>query len=115
MTDLHPDREAFDFDHWARLARKDPEAFEAARQRVIESAIARALPARRPRLRGLQWRLDQVRRTAPNPMQACIRMNALLWNSVCDDDGLLARLQRLRAPGDARPRRKSAEILLFRR
>ena len=103
-----------DFDHWATLARQDPEAFEAERARIIETAIRRAPAKKQPRLRCLQWKLDQIRKTSGTPMHACLRMNRLLWEAVAGRHGLIERLDYLQAwPGRERLPRASAEILPF--
>lgn len=101
----------FDFDHWAALAREDPEGFESARQQAIESAIGRTRTDRQQRLRRLQWKLDQIRQLSHTPLLACLRMNRLMWDSVCGEDGLLSRLQRPAIPA---PRQQKADILPFR-
>ena len=49
----------FDFEHWAALARTDPQGFEAERAAVVEAAIRRAPRDRQRRLRGLQRRIDR--------------------------------------------------------
>ena len=100
----------FDFDAWAKLASNDPQAFELQRIQAVEQLIRLAPPHKQQRLRGLQWKLDQIRRIAPSPLAASIRMNRLLWESVAGADGLLDRLQR---PLDARRRRHTARVIPF--
>jgi len=93
-----------DFDAWVHLAATDLPAFEIQRRRVIEAAIQQAPAQRQQRLRGLQWKLDQIRHTARTPMVACLRMNHMLWDAVAGDGGLLACLRY--ATGSAKhPRR----------
>lgn len=105
----------FNFDSWASLARSNPQAFENKRRSVIEQAIGQAPDRCRPRLRCLQWKLDQLRRTAPNPLAATIRMQELMWEKVTGEDGLQARLQMLRRPAIASKKAVSgAKILQFR-
>lgn len=102
----------FDFDSWAALARNNPQAFEIKRKKTIDRAILEASPARQPRLRCLQWQLDQIRNTSRTPLAASIRMQRMLWEKLAGDAGLLACLQ-----GSTRPegtRRHSATILDFR-
>ena len=102
----------FDFDSWATLARNNPQAFETKRKKTIERAILQASPERQPRLRCLQWQLDQIRSTSRTPLAASIRMQRMLWEKLAGDAGLLACLQ-----GPTRPagtRRQSATILHFR-
>lgn len=83
------------FDDWLRLARRDPVAFEAQRTAVIARTIALAPPARRQRLERLQWRIDRERERYRDPLAACARLSALMWQSVCGRGGLLARLRYL--------------------
>ncbi len=108
---MHKDS-GFDFDHWATLARQDPAAFERHR-RVAIVRLLRSVPvSRRRRLRGLQWRIDQVRRTSRTPLAACIRISQMMWESVQGAQGLVAALQQTRAspPPVARA---NAAILTF--
>jgi len=100
----------FDFDGWARLASDNPQAFEKKRNRAVEQRIRQAPAHKQQRLRCLQWKLDQIRRTAPSPLAASIRMNQLLWESVAGSDGLL---DRLRQPLNARRRRGTARVIPF--
>lgn len=93
------------------MASNDPEGFEARRSHAIEEAIRRAPPRTQMRLRRLQWKLDQVRRTAATPMAACIRMNHMMWDRVTGPGGLLETLVEGRTP--ATPQGK-AKVLEFR-
>ena len=103
-----------DFDHWSALASSDPEGFETQRAELLERVIARAPAHRQRRLRGLQWKLDQVRCTAKTPMAACVRMNEMMWESVLGAGGLRDRLGLvLHGPGDV-PEPNSAAVLPFR-
>jgi len=103
---------SFDFDSWAALARNNPQAFEIKRKKIIEQAILQASPQRQPRLRCLQWQLDQIRNTARTPLAASIRMQRMLWEKLAGDTGLLACLQG--SAGPASQRRQTATILHFR-
>jgi hypothetical protein len=101
----------FDFDAWTELANHDPEGFEARRARAIEDAIRHAPPRLQARLRRLQWKLDQIRRTSATPMAACIRMNHMMWDRITGPGGLLETL----VEGTQRPApRHKAEVLQFR-
>lgn len=84
----------FDFDRWSELASRDPEGFEARRTQAIEAAIRQAPARTQARLRRLQWKLDQVRRTSGTPLAACIRMHNMMWDSVYGRGGLLESLNR---------------------
>ena len=102
------------FDHWAALAKQDPELFETERARTLEAAIRRAPVQRQHRLRCLQWKLDQIRLTSSTPMVASLYMNRLLWEAVAGENGLVERLNNLQAPEKYHHKpRNSAEILPF--
>ncbi|MGB5306024.1 MAG: DUF3135 domain-containing protein [Gammaproteobacteria bacterium] len=107
------DTPPLDFDRWAELARRDPQAFEVQRARLIETAIGQAPARMQPRLRCLQWKIDRIRDTAATPMAACLRINQLLWDSLAGNGGLLEQLQRLRAPAHPPAGRHRAKILPF--
>jgi hypothetical protein len=103
-----------DFDHWATLARQDPELFETERSHLIEVTIRSAPIRLQHRLRCLQWKLDQIRKTSSTPMVAGLRMNRLLWEAVAGRDGLVEQLNKLQAPDKQQQTpRSSAEILPF--
>ncbi len=105
-------RIGFDFDHWSKLARDDPQGFERARARLLDRAIEQAPEARRARLRGLQWRVDQVRRRAGTPLSACVEMSKLMWDAVLGERGLLESLHGRIDTGHETPL-KDAAILPF--
>jgi hypothetical protein len=69
----------FDFDGWQRLARESPEEFERQRALAIERVIVRGVDARQ--LHGMQCRIDMERARARTPMQACLRLSALMWET----------------------------------
>ncbi len=112
--DITEHRPKFDFDAWAELARKDPEAFELERKLLIERAIMKASAEKRQRLRCLQWKLDQIRDLASTPMAACLQINRLLWEHICSERGLLCSIERLQSVG-AGPEapQSTAKILHF--
>lgn len=83
------------FDQWAQLAKSDPEAFEARRAATIEAAIQRMPAHKQQRMRCLQWKIDQVRDRASNPMAACIKLSEMMWDSLVGPGGLRDALERL--------------------
>lgn len=89
---------AFDFEAWADLARRDPEAFERQRKQMIDDFIASAPESIRKRLAGFQWRIDMERDRCDNPLQACIRISNMMWDMVYADRGFLWSLQALSDP-----------------
>ena len=82
----------FDFDHWAALARDDPERFEALRRDCVDEIIQQSAPRHRQRMRGIQFRIDMERRRSSTPMGACVRIQSLMWDSVLGPDGFYERL-----------------------
>jgi hypothetical protein len=85
-----------DFDEAMQLARTDPEVFEKYRRYVIESLIARAPKRNREHLRRLQWRIDQERRRASNPVAACVRLYEMMWESFAGECGLIDTINNAR-------------------
>ena len=118
MTERESD--AMGFDDWASCATSDPERFEALRLAAIEAVIAQAPPERRPRLRRLQWRIEQERRLARSPMGACVRLSQMMWRSVSGPGGLQSRLAELQrsvvAGHDAPPiKTRPSNVVVFAR
>lgn len=81
-----------DFDSWLNLSRKDPDHFEIQRQNFIAEAIAQAPEERQQRLRGLQWRIEQMRQRAKTPTSACISISDLMWDVFAGENGLHSML-----------------------
>lgn len=71
----------FDFNHWAELARKDPEAFSRQRRMFIEAYIANKSHLDQARLKAFQFRIDMERRRTSVPLKACLRISAMMWDS----------------------------------
>ncbi len=108
-----PDR--LDFERWARVAKENPSQFEAMRRRAIEEVISRAPQGQQQRLRGLQWRIDQERRLAKNPLNACIRISRMMWESVTAPGGLQDSLKRMERPQQqTRQPSRMAEVVSLR-
>lgn len=96
MTNFQQDTlHDLDFDNLRRLAKEDPECFEATRKVVIEDLIESFPPENRERMRCLQWRIDQERRLAKSPMGSCIRISRMMWRQLLGDGGLRDRLGEL--------------------
>jgi hypothetical protein len=69
-------------DQWVKLAKQDPAAFEARRQLAIEAYISSVPEAQQRRLRGLQWKIDMVRKRSSNPLSSCMAISNMMWDSV---------------------------------
>jgi hypothetical protein len=90
-----PRKPLVDFDQWSELAKSDPAAFEAKRAEVIEDMIMRMPEHKQERMRRLQWKVDQVRNQASNPVSACIKLSEMMWDSLVGPGGLKDALERV--------------------
>lgn len=70
-----------DHEFLARLAREDPDAYEALRHRLVNELIEHAPEHAQRRLRGLQFRIDGLRRLARTPLGATVKIYSLMWGS----------------------------------
>jgi hypothetical protein len=102
-----------DFDTWSDLAQSDPQAFEARRAEIIEQMIQRMPTHKQHHMRCLQWKIDQVRAHASNPLSACIKLSEMMWDSLTGPGGLRESLERL-GKGNFEPPPK-ARVLNFDR
>ena len=102
-----------DFDTWSDLAQCDPQAFEARRAEIIEQMIQRIPAHKQHRMRCLQWKIDQVRARASNPLSACIKLSEMMWDSLAGPGGLREALERV-GKGNFEPKPK-ATVLDFNR
>jgi hypothetical protein len=65
----------------SRLACEDPQKFELLRRELVESFIENA-PARvKPRLRGIQFRVECVRRLSRSALGSAVGVYELMWTS----------------------------------
>ena len=98
-------------DELVQLLRRDPDAYEALRQELIDDLIDQAPVELKPRLRGLQFRIDGVRRVSQSALGTTVRIYEMMWRSflVLNDE--------LSAFPQASPKSegKTAVILPFRR
>ena len=85
----------FDFDSWAELAARDPDAFEHRRADAIAGLINSAPAHLENRMQGLQWHIDCARKQSETPMAACIRISRMMWDRVLGDNGLVENLEQL--------------------
>jgi hypothetical protein len=72
----------FDFDMWSELSKKDPEAFEAMRNQLVQDFIGNAPESKQHRLRCLQWKVDKVRERQKTPLAACVAISDMMWDSL---------------------------------
>ena len=88
---------------------------EQYRQDVIEALIARAPERNRQHLRRLQWRIEQERKRAANPLSACVKLYRMMWESFAGECGLIDTLQNTRnsphSPDSLRPKAKVVSLV----
>ena len=77
----HPAPRLPDFDSLSKLARDDPQAFEELRRSLVNDLIDNAPQARQARLRGLQFRVDTIRRLSKSELGAAVKIYELMWRS----------------------------------
>lgn len=74
----------FDFDEWAQLAKQDKVAFEDKRgaflKQLIESWASNDHDL--PRLNGLQFQINMIRRKHKSPMGACIAISEMMMDKL---------------------------------
>lgn len=105
----------FDFDYWRDLAKKDPEAFEAAREAKINQHIeAISDDHTQDRLRRLQWRVEMERKRSKNSMDSAVRIYDMMWESVGKNFDALQDLSNQLSPTDKRPMKKTSEAKILR-
>ena len=73
-----------DFDLLVILARKDPFKFEEQREKMIQDFIDSQAESNRESLSRFQWRIDQMRSRAKNPIHALMKINAMMWDSLSE-------------------------------
>lgn len=98
-----------DWEQWVKLYRENPEEFERERLAAIEELIMSQPVFIRHRSRQLQWRIDAVRRRAPNSLSSCIRVYDMMIESVYGPGGLLEVINGSGSEPLARPRLRSGK------
>lgn len=65
----------------SQLAREDPQAYEALRLALIQGFIDSVPAGMKPRLRGIQFRVDCVRQLSRSALGSTVRVYKLMWES----------------------------------
>lgn len=103
-----------DFDFWKSLAEKDPASFEAQRERFFNEFIASQPEEMQSSLHRVQWRVDQSRRLARNPIDAMNRVSKLMWDELVRLNHHQKRLVSVMSGEEAEaPEMKKAAIVAF--
>ena len=103
----------------SKLARDNPDAYEALRSEMIENLIRNAPPRLVPRLKGLQFRIDGIRRLSKSGLGSTIKIYEMMWQSFLGLNGIWQEMVRVKA-GQASPspadynQTVKAQILQFR-
>ncbi len=105
----------FDFDNWMKLFEEDPAAFEAKRQQEIDAFMSDLNEESRDRMEKLQWRIDKERERSSSPMESCLRIHNMMWDSVYGDRGLLYGLELLIQTCETQEvKQKTGDVLEFK-
>jgi len=103
-----------DFDEVAALARHDPEAYEQYRLDAVEQLISSASSKNQQQLRRIQWRIDQVRKRAPDATAACVKIYQMMWDSFIGDNGFVDIICNGNVPSrNASDKTPKAKVLSF--
>ena len=70
------------YDELVVIAKEDPERLEQIRKHFVEKQINQAPEHTRPRLRGLQFRIDGIRAIHKSPMGSCVEISRMMYESV---------------------------------
>ena len=71
------------------LARIDPDSFESLRSELIEELIDSASERMKPRLRGMQFRIDCERQLSHSALGMTVKLYGLMWESFLNLNGCL--------------------------
>lgn len=82
-------------DFLSTLARTDPEGYELLRSKLIKELIDRSPESMKPRLRGMQFRIDCERQLSHSALGMTVKLYELMWGSFLN---LNDRLQDFIAP-----------------
>lgn len=80
MRQFHP-IELPSHDFLSSLVRLDPQGYEALRSTLINELIDRAPERLKPRLRGMQFRIDYERRLSKSALGMTVKLYRLMWAS----------------------------------
>ena len=75
----------FDFELWERLAREEPETFEALRKQIIEHEINRASSSEHQQLPCLQFQIDMKRKRSGSAMGGCIAISKMMMEHLYNE------------------------------
>lgn len=103
----------------SKLARDDPDAYEVLRREMIDSLIDNAPPHLVPRLKGLQFRIDGIRRLSKSGLGSTLKIYEMMWQSFLNLNEGWQDLVRMKAgqaaiSPDSHAPVASARILHFR-
>ena len=101
----------------AQLARDDPAAYEAYRQRIVTAFIDSAPERLKARLSGVQFRVDQLRQLSrSSTLGATVRVYELMWKSFVQLNDVWQDFMPTegRRPAARYTPKKTAEVLAFR-
>lgn len=66
----------------SRIAKENETEFEKMRRQIIDDFISSAPEDKKHRLNCTQWKVDQLRLLANNPVDAYLKISTLMWDSL---------------------------------
>lgn len=78
----------------SQLACDDPQAFEVLRDELVTNCIMNAPGRIQPRLCGIQFRVDSIRRLSRTPLGSLVKIQAMMWRSFLRLDEELQEFSR---------------------
>ena len=71
-----------DHDLLSTIARHDKARFEEIRQKIIADFMETVPEKSAEKLNKTQWKIDQIRQLAKNPIDAYLKISAFMWESA---------------------------------
>jgi len=68
--------------NWALLAQQDPHAFEIMRTELLNEFIQNSPASVQKKLKGVQWKIEHIRRRANSPAEALTAITGMMWQST---------------------------------
>ena len=66
----------------SRIAKENEMEFEKMRRQIIDDFISSVPEDKKQRLNCTQWKIDQLRLLAKNPVDAYLKISTLMWDSL---------------------------------
>jgi len=107
-------RDLPDFDTLMEMAKNAPDQLESLRSEMIQEVIDDAEPEHQQRLKGLQFTIDMEIERAPNSYVSCMKLSALMHNSMSRLRSYFDENGEIQEPSDQTEQAKAtAKVICF--